>query len=127
MKDTIKSYIAEFQLAPPHQHRQNAAENAIKTFKSNFLSGLATCNKNFPITEWDRLLSQAELTLNLLRNARCNHRLSAWAYLNGNHDFNRHPLAPPGTKNIIHLKPSNRPSWSFYGRMGWYIGPATSH
>ena len=114
-------------MAPPHQHRQNAAENAIKTFKSHLLSGLATCDPHFPISEWDRILPQAELTLNLLRNSRINNKLSAWAYLNGHHDFNRHPLAPPGTKTIIHLKPSNRQSWGFHGRMGWYIGPATSH
>ena len=39
----------------------------------------------------------------------------------------RHPLAPPGTKVIIHRKTSDRPSWAFHGQMGWYIGPATSH
>ena len=118
VKDTIKSFKATYQLAPPLQHRQNAAENAIKTFKAHLLSGLATCNKDFPIAEWDRLLPQAELTLNLLQNARVNTRLSSWAFLNGNHDFNRHPIAPPGTKIIIHLKPLNRPSWGFHGRMG---------
>ena len=127
VKDTIKSFNATYQLAPPHQHRRNAAENAIKTFKAHLLSGLATYNKDFPIAEWDMLLPQAELTLNLLQNARVNTRLSSWAFLNGNHDFNRHPIAPPGTKIIIHLKPLNRPSWGFHGRMGWYIAPATSH
>lgn len=62
VKYSINDLNATYQLAPPHQHRRNTAENAIKTFKSNFLSGLATCDKNFPITEWDWLLPQAELT-----------------------------------------------------------------
>ena len=53
--------------------------------------------------------------------------LSSWASINGNHDFNQHPLAPPGTKVIIHTKTSNRPSWAFHGQIVWYIGPATSH
>ena len=94
---------ATFQLVPSHHHMQNAAENAIKTFKSHFLSGLATCDKHFPISEWDRLLLQAELTLNLLQNARINPKLSSWAYINGCHKFNRHPLAPPGScgKSVI--------------------------
>ena len=127
VKDMIQSYDTEYQLGPPHQHRQNATEHAIKTFKSHLLSGLVTCNRNFPIAEWDRILPQAELTLNLLRNSRINNKLSSWAYLNGNHDFNCHPLVPPGTKIVVHLKPTNRQSWGFHGRMGWYIGPATSH
>ena len=65
--------------------------------------------------------------MNLLRNLRLNPNLSSWALINENHDFNCHPLVPPGTKIIIHSKPSNRPSWAFYGHMGWYIGPAPSH
>ena len=67
------------------------------------------------------------MTLNLLRNGRINPKLLSWVYINGCHDFNRHPLAPPGTKLIIHSKPSNRSSWAFHGRLGWYVGPATSH
>ena len=118
VKSTISEMNASFQLVPPHQHRQNAAENAIKTFKSHFLIGLATCDKKIPISEWDRLLSQAEWTLNLLRNARMNPKLSSWAYINRCHDFNRHPLARPGTKLIVHSKPSYRSSWTF-GLVRW--------
>ena len=80
IKKTIKIYNGNYQLAPPHQHRQNAAETAVKTVKKHLLSGLATCHKEFPITEWDRLLPQAELTLNLLRNSRVKTHLSAWAF-----------------------------------------------
>ena len=127
IKNTIRSYNATFQLVPPHQHRQNAAETAIKTVKSHLLSGIATCHTQFPITEWDRLLPQAKLTLNLLRNSRINPKLSSWAFLHGHHDFNKHPLAPPGSKILVHSKPSNRASWAFHGVQGWYIGPALHH
>ena len=71
----------KYELAPPNMHRRNAAERAIRTFKNHFLSGLATCPPHFPITEWDRLLDQAQVTLNLLRTARINPKLSAQAYL----------------------------------------------
>jgi hypothetical protein len=72
-------------------------------------------------------LFQAELTLNLLRSSRVNPKLSAYAYLNGNFNFNKTPLAPPGTKVIIHLKPDQRASWSYHGEEGWYVGPSMEH
>ena len=126
-KDILTENEIEYELVPPHQHRRNAAERAIRTFKNHFLAGLATCDPDFPLREWDRLVTQAELTLNLLRNSRVNPNLSAWAYLFGNFDFNKSPLAPPGTKIVIHSKPANRKSWAFHGEQGWYIGPALHH
>ena len=127
IKNAIKNYNANFQLVPPHQHRRNAAEKAIKTVKNHLLSGLATCHKNFPITEWDRILPQAEITLNLMRNCRIQPHLSAWAYLNESYDFTKNPMAPPGSKILIHQKPANRASWAFHGIQGWYIGPTLQH
>ena len=88
---------------------------------------MATCDPEFPLQEWDRLLPQAELTLNLLRNSRVNPHLSAWAYLFGNHNFNKVPLLPPGTKIVQHAKPDNKKSWAFHGDQGWYVGPAPDH
>jgi uncharacterized protein YgfB (UPF0149 family) len=72
IKSTLKDKNITFELVPPDQHRRNAAERAVRTFKNHFLAGLATCDPQFPLREWDRLLPQAELTLNLLRNARLN-------------------------------------------------------
>ena len=126
-KTTLTENNVIYELVPPHQHRRNAAERAIRTFKNHFLAGLATCDPASSLREWDRLIDQAELTLNLLRNSRVNPHLSAWAYLFGNFDFNKSPLAPPGTKIVIHSKPSKRESWAFHGQQGWYIGPALHH
>ena len=66
-KSALRKQNVAFQLVPPHVHRRNAAERAIRTFKNHFLSVLATADPMFPVAEWDRLLPQAELTLNLLR------------------------------------------------------------
>ena len=126
-KGVLLEHKLEFELVPPHQHRRNAAERAIRTFKNHFLAGLATCDPEFPLRQWDRLVEQAELTLNLLRNSRVNPKLSAWAYLFGNHDFNKVPLAPPGTRVVLHSKPEQRKSWAFHGEKGYYIGPAPEH
>ena len=105
-----KQHYNYYELVPPHQHRRNAAERAIRTFKNHFLAGLATCDPDFPLREWDRLVVQAELTLNLLQNSRVNPLLSSWAYLFGNFNFNKSPLVPPGTKIVMHSKPSNKKS-----------------
>jgi len=73
MSATLKKAFVKngvtYQAVPPHMHRANAAERCIQTFKDHLLSGLATCDPEFPINEWDRLLPQCEMTLNLLRTA----------------------------------------------------------
>jgi hypothetical protein len=75
---------------PSGLHWHNAAKRAIRTFKNHFISSLvaALLDKHFPLYLWDKLLSQAELTLNLLR--RLNPKLSAYAQLHGPVDPNAH-------------------------------------
>ena len=112
---------------PPHIHRRNSAERAMQTFKNHFIAGLASTDPNFPLSNWCRLLPQAELTLNLLRPSRLNPKLSAYAQLEGTFDFNRTPLAPPGTRVIVHEKPTQRRTWAPHGIDGSYVGPAMDH
>ena len=127
LKNCIVKHKISYQLTPPNMHRINALERAIRTFKNHFLAGLATIDPKFPIREWDRLLPQAELTLNLLRNTRLNPKISAHEAIYGSFDFNRTPMAPPGTKVVIHDKSTKRASWAYHGQMGFYIGPALEH
>ena len=117
----------DYQLSPPHIHRRNAAERAIRTFKNHFIAGLCSTDKLFPLHLWDKLLEQATITINLLRQSRINPKLSAYAQLYGAFDFNRTPLAPPGTRVIAHEKPKQRGTWAPHGVDGWYIGPAMNH
>ena len=63
----IKSNNMKIQLVPPHNHRVNAAERAIATFKNHFIANLATLDPTCPIQLWDEFLPQVELTLNMLR------------------------------------------------------------
>ncbi|KAI2502115.1 hypothetical protein MHU86_12345 [Fragilaria crotonensis] len=124
LKQFLTTESVDFQLVPPGMHRRNAAEGAIRTFKNHFIAGLCSVDKNFPLYLWDKLLPQAELTLNLLRGSRINPRLSAHAQLHGAFDFNRTPLAPPGIRVLVHVKPAERTTWSPHGADGWYTGPA---
>jgi hypothetical protein len=48
-----------YQLVPPHCHRRDAAERAIRTFKEHFVAGLSSVDPAFPLHLWDRLLPQA--------------------------------------------------------------------
>ena len=123
LKSALSTNHQDYQLTPPHIHRINAAERAIRTYKNHLLAGIATCNTEFPITEWDRLINQCNITLNLLRNSRVNPGLSAYAYAYGEFNFNKTPLCPPGTKTIVHQKTNNRGSWNFHGKQGWTVGP----
>ena len=66
------------------------------------------------------------MTLNLLRTLRINPRLLAWSQVHGLFDFNRTPLAPPGTRVLVH-EPSLRGTWSPHAVDGWYLGPAMLH
>ena len=124
LKTFLDTQHIQYQLVPPHVHRRNAAERAIRTFKEQFVAGLCSTDKNFPMHLWDRLLPQAIITLNLLRASRQHPQLSAYTHVFGNFDFNKTPLAPPGTQVIVHNKPSTRRSWAPHGETGWYLGPA---
>ena len=107
LKDFLTDEKVEYQLMPPHIHRRNSAKRAIQSFENHFMAGLASTDPNFPLSNWCRLLPQAELTLNLLRPSRLNPKLSAYALLEGAFVFTRTPLAPPGTCVIVHENPLN--------------------
>jgi hypothetical protein len=50
----LKNYFTvndiAYQLVPPHCHRRNAAERAIRTFKEHFVAGLSSVDPSFPNT-----------------------------------------------------------------------------
>ena len=127
LKDAFAKYNVPFQRVPPKEHRANSAERAIRTFKNHLVSILASVDTNYPLTEWDRLLPQAVLTLNLLRSSRIHPSLSAHASIFGAYDYNRTPIAPPGTKVVAHTSSDARTTFGPHGRVGWYIGPSMQH
>jgi hypothetical protein len=125
--DYINEEGIDHQLAPPHVHRRNAAERAISTFKDHFIAGLSSTDKDYPLDLWDKLVPQSIITLNLFRRSRINPQLSAYAQVFGAFDFNKTPLAPPGTRVLVHEKPDVRQSWDPRALDAWYIGPAMHH
>jgi hypothetical protein len=104
------TWRAKFQLVPPDMHHRNRAECAIRTFKNHFLSILAGVDAAVPPYLWDLLLPQAELSINLLRQATLNPRILAWELFQGPFDFNKTLLGPVGCWVLIHAKPATRRS-----------------
>jgi hypothetical protein len=91
------------------------------------VAGISSVDPSFPLHLWDRLLSQAEITLNLLRTSRLNPQLSAAAYFHGLVDYNKKAFAPPGFKIIAPKKPGKRRTWAPHGHHGYSLGPAMHH
>jgi hypothetical protein len=127
LKKAFQKNNVDFQRLPPYSHRRNTAERAIQTWKNHFSTGLALCDPKFPLTKWDLLMPQADITLNLLCSSRRQPKLSAYACLNGAFDFNRSPLAPPGTRVVVHVTPDKRHNMAPHGVDGWYVGPSPEH
>eukprot|EP00804_Cyclotella_cryptica_P025596 CCRYP_002824-RB/>CCRYP_002824-RB protein AED:0.38 eAED:0.38 QI:0/-1/0/1/-1/0/1/0/350 len=128
MKDHIKdTYKFEVELVPPGCHRRNAAEVAIRNFKSHFLSVLAGVATTFPPSLWDRLLPQTEITLNLLRQSNATPTVSAYAHLCGPFNYNKMPLAPMGCAVQVHEKADKRGTWASHSIDGWYLNTSAEH
>ena len=115
MTDVIHDkYKMEMELVPPGCHRRNAAEVAIRNFKAHFISVLAGVADDFPLTLWDCLLPQTEITLNLLRQSNAKPTVSAHAHFSGPFDYNKITLAPMGCAAQIHEKTDKRGTWYYH-------------
>ena len=125
-KETVRAMGIQLELVPPDNHRTNPAERDIRTLKNHLVATLATTDPDFPINEWDHILPQVEMTLNMMRGSRTGEG-SAYQHIRGNYDFSRNPIAPVGTRVIILEDASRRGSWAPHGVRGFYLGPAMDH
>ena len=108
----------EYQLVPLHMYRRNIVERASKTFKDHFIAGLATIDPKCSMYLWCRLLPQATMALNMMRQSRIHPSLSTYQELMGSFDHNKILIAPFGVKVIIREKPATQQSWAIHGING---------
>jgi hypothetical protein len=127
IKQFLNKNKCKLQLVEPHNHRVNAAERAIQTFKDEFLTALANTGSNFPLQLWDWLMPQVKDTLNMMRTSRINTAILAYEALIGPYDWNRSPLALLGCKAIVYEDGDTRGSWASRGVDAWYLGPSQDH
>jgi hypothetical protein len=127
----IKAYLTpqqvSLQLVKLNNHHVNSTKRAIKTFNNRFIRALGTTNANFLIQLWDKLAPQVQDSINLLRRSRVHPDRSAYEMLEGPYDWNRYPMAPPGTKAIIYKDSDMRASWAPHGLDAWLLGPSKDH
>ena len=112
------------QKVSTHNHRANIAERIIETAKHHFIAGMAVTDENYPIREWDRVVSRSQRTLNMLRPCRINPKLLVDAFLEGQNDYNSVPSPPLVWQMLIFEGPDQRSSWGFHGVEGFSVGPA---
>ena len=127
LKQAIRENKCRVELTPADQHRRNAAERAIQTFKGHFISVLAGVANGFPINEWDKLLPQTILTLNLLWQSNVAPNISAYAYHHGSFDYNRMPIAPMGCSVQFHIKPGRRTTFGEHSGDGFNLTTSADH
>ena len=113
-----EEYKMELELVPLGAHRRNAEEVSIRNFKSYLISILEGVVDDFPKEIWDRLLPQAEVTINLLCQSNATPTVSAYTHMSGPLDYNKMPLAPLGCQVQVHKKTDKRGIWAFHSLDG---------
>ena len=128
LKDFIQNdKDSKIQFVEPQQHWDNASKRAIQTFKNHFISSLCTAHPQFSLQLWHKFLPQAELTLHLLRKSQCNDKISDYAVLEVEFNFDKTLLAPPGTRALVFDDPKTCMSWAPHAKDSWYVSPALQH
>jgi hypothetical protein len=115
------------KLAAPGNHRTLMAERAIQTWKAHMVSNLNGVDKKIPISCWCKIVSQTELTLNLLRQSNISPNISAYAHVHGQHDYMRNLFAPIGCRVEVHIKPDNQATWEMHCKLGFSVGTLMEH
>ena len=111
---TQDEYKMQMELVPPGSHCKNSAEAAIRNSKAHLMSVLAGTAQDFPPSLWDRLIPQAEITINLLRQSNKTPNDSAYAHLSGPFDYNKMPLALMGMSVQAHEKTEKHGTWAYH-------------
>ena len=100
---------------------------AIRNFKAHFLSVLAGTAEDFPPSLWDRVLSQTEVTPNLLHQSNATPNISAYTHLCGQFNYNKMPLVPMGCAVQVHEKMDKHGTWAYHSVDGWYLATSPEH
>ena len=126
-KDAVRMNGMEYELVPKGQHRRNIAEKGIQTWKSHAIGVFSGMDSKCPLFLWDLMLGQIDMQVNMLRQSNSTPNISAEAHLHGQHDFNRHPLAPLGIEVHSYIPPDKRKTWGIKSKKGYYIGTSREH
>ena len=96
-------------------------------FKNHFVAILLGVNTKFPIKLWYKLLPQAILTLNLVRQANIAPKVSAYAYIHREFNYNEMPLVPLGCTVQLYESPHQKRTWAEHSVDDYYMGTSDEH
>jgi hypothetical protein len=102
--DTCK---LDMELVPPGCHRHNAAEVTIHNFKAHFLGILASVGNSFPPNLWDQLLSQTQITINLIQQSNATPNVLAYAHISKPFDYKKSHSLQCDVRPRYMRKPTN--------------------
>ena len=124
LEDFLTLNKITFEYVATAEHRKNKAERAARTGQNHLIAIISGTDPDMPLDIWDKLLSGAEQTLNLLRSSNTVPTISAWEHLHGKFDYNRHPFGPQGVKVLSYDDADKRDSFSPHGTEAFYLSPA---
>ena len=126
-KTEIQATGMTYQLVPPDDHRRNIAEKAIQTWKDHFVGVLSGTSDTFPLHLWCQVLPQMERQLLLLRQSNTNPKISAYAHVYGQHNYDAAPFVPIGMETLVHEKPHRRKLFAEHCKKGFVLGTSFEH
>ena len=94
----------KFQLVPIGNHQEEKLEQSIQMFKAQFITGICSVNPQFPLQDWDNIVEQATIILNMMHVSRENPSISKYMNIFGLFNYNVMPLVLTGTKVVAHNK-----------------------
>ena len=127
VEDFITEQQAKVQYTPADIYRTNIADRCIRTWKNHFTAMRAGSLPSFHMTNWCRMAEQCDINLNMLRPCTLNPCFSSFEVMESMYSFDATPMAPFGTKTLIHLKNVSRHTWGYHALKAWYNGPSLKH
>ena len=109
---------------PPDEHWKNAAERAIRWFKSFFISVLHGVDESCPDNMWSSLLPGVELYMSLLTPSKRNPLISTYQDMFGNLDLDAIIFARLGQAVQVNIPAAKRTTYGPRSEPGIYLGPA---
>ena len=98
-----------------------------QSLQKQILSIIAVVSTDFPMHQWERLLPQAELTLNLIWKYNTTPTVLAYSSMFGPLDYNIMALSPMGCAVLIYENSNARASWDNHAVYSWYLYISPEH
>ena len=126
-KDEIRELGMLYQLVLPDDHPRTIAERDIKNWKNHFVGVLSGADATFTLHLWCRAIPKAKRQLMLLSMSNVNSKISSYAHVYGQHDYNAEPFVPIGMEYLVHDNPNHRKTFAAHCKKGYVLDTSFEH